>query len=100
MAAPIREMPTATGKGAYVSAKAVKNGDYLKVSGVTPDRYGDCESIYLAVDGVAYEAFPIAEGDPTASNGFTAYLPADCAGKPITLLGECRGEWVDMGTIK
>ena len=57
------------------------------------------DRIYLAVDGVAYEATPIAEGDPTADNGFTAYLPADCAGKPITLLGEYHGNWIDQGTI-
>ena len=99
MAAPVREMPTATGKGAYVSATAVKNGEYLKVSGLTDGTCGAANRIYLAVDGVAYEAFPIAEGDAAADNGFTAYLPADCAGKTITLLGECRGEWVDMGTI-
>lgn len=100
MAAPVREMPTLVqGDGDTVAATATKSGDYLKVSGFTTDRYGVCERIYLAVDGVAYEATPIGEGDPTANNGFTAYLPADCAGKTITLLGECHGEWVDMGTI-
>lgn len=100
MAAPVREMPaTVQGEGADLTATAVKSGDYLKVGGYTPDRYGDCDRIYLVVEGIAYEAFPIAESDPTASNGFTAYLPADCAGNPITLLGEQDGTWTHMGTI-
>lgn len=96
MAAPVREAPTATATGAYVSAKAVKSGDYLKVSGLTD---GVADRIYLVVDGMAYEATPIAEGDPAADNGFTAYLPADCAGKPITLLCEHDGNWIEQGTI-
>ena len=99
MTAPVREMPAATAEGTPVSTKTVKNGDYLKVSGFTDGTRGVADRIYLAVDGVAYEAFPIAEGDPTADNGFTAYLPADCAGKPITLLGEYHGNWIDMGII-
>ena len=99
MAAPTRELPAATAEGRYVSAKAVKSGDYIKVSGYTDGTRGVANRIYLAVDGVAYEATPIAEGDPTADNGFTAYLPADCGGKPITLLAEYHGEWVNQGTI-
>jgi hypothetical protein len=99
MAAPTRELPAATAEGRYVSAKAVKSGDYIKVSGYTDGTRGVANRIYLAVDGVAYEATPIAEGDPTADNGFTAYLPADCAGKPITLLGDYHGNWIDQGTI-
>ena len=99
MTAPTREMPTATAEGSPVSVKTVKSGDYLKVSGYTDGTRGVAERIYLAVDGVAYEAFPIAEGDPTADNGFAAYLPAECADKPITLLGEYHGEWIDMGII-
>ena len=97
MAAPTREMPTATAEGKFVTAKAEKKGNYIRVSGFT-DRVAD--RIYLAVDGVAYEAFPIAEGDPTADNGFTAYLPADCGGKPITLLGEYNGVWMTHGNIQ
>ena len=96
MAAPAREIPTATDSGAYLSASAVKSGNYVKVSGFTN---GVADRIYLAVDGVAYEATPIAEGDAAADNGFTAYLPADCAGKPITLLYEQDGQWINAGTI-
>ena len=99
MTAPTREMPTATDTGTYVSAKAVKSGDYFKVGGFTDGSIGIADRIYVAVDGVAYEACPIAEGDPTADNGFTAYLPAECADKPITLLGEYHGNWINMGTI-
>lgn len=96
MAAPVRELPTATAEGRYVSATAVKSGDYLKVSGLTD---GVADRIYLAVDGVAYEATPIAEGDAGADNGFTAYLPAECAGKPITLLCEQDDVWTTQGNI-
>ncbi len=96
MAAPIREMPAADAGDQYISAKAVKSGDYLRVSGYTT---GLADRIYLAVDGVAYEATPIAADDPTADNGFTAYLPAECAGKPITLLVENHGVWTTQGTI-
>ena len=96
MAAPAREMPTATVSGAYLSATAVKSSNYVKVSGFTN---GVADRIYLAVDGVAYEATPIAEGDAAADNGFTAYLPADCAGKSITLLCEYQGNWMNQGTI-
>ncbi len=99
MAAPARAMPAVTAEGSYVSAKAVKTGNYIKVSGYTDGTRGVADRIYLAVDGVAYEAFPIAEGDPTADNGFTAYLPADCAGKPITLLCEQDGVWTTQGNI-
>ena len=101
MAAPIRETPTADANthGQYVSAKVVKSGDYLKVSGYSDGSFGSANRLYLVVDGVAYEATPIAEGDPTADNGFTAYLPADCAGKPITLLGDYHGNWINQGTI-
>ena len=101
MAAPVRETPTADANthGQYVSAKAAKSGDYLKVSGYSDGSFGSANRLYLVVDGVAYEATPVAEGDPTADNGFTAYLPADCAGKPITLLGEYHGKWIDQGTI-
>lgn len=100
MAAPVREMPALIqGDGDAVQATATKNGNYLKVSGFTPGQYGITDRIYLAVDGVAYEATPIAEGDATADNGFTAYLPADCADKPIALLGEHNGVWTNMGTI-
>ena len=97
MAAPVRRMPTATAAGSYVSAKAVKSSNYVKVSGFTD---GIADRIYLAVDGVAYEAFPIAEGDPAADNGFTAYLPAEHAGKTITLLCEQDGVWTTQGTIQ
>ena len=96
MAAPAREMPTATENGTYVSATAVKSGNYVKVSGFTD---GVADRICLAVNGVAYEATPIAEGDAAADNGFTAYLPADCAGQPITLLCEYQGNWMNQGTI-
>ena len=96
MAAPAREMPTATAEGKYVTAKAIKSSNYVKVSGLTD---GVADRIYLAVDGVAYEATPIAEGDAAADNGFTAYLPADCAGQPITLLYEQDGQWINAGTI-
>lgn len=96
MAAPLRDMPAATAEGKYVSVKAVQSGDYVKVSGYTD---GVADRIYLAVDGVAYEATPIAEGDATADNGFTAYLPSDCAGKTITLLCERDGVWTNAGTI-
>lgn len=101
MAAPVRETPVADANthGQYVSAKAAKSGDYLKVSGYSDGSLGVANHLYLVVDGVAYEATPIAEGDPTADNGFTAYLPADCAGKPITLLGDYHGNWIDQGTI-
>ena len=101
MAAPIREMPAADANthGQYVSAKTAKSGDYLKVSGYADGSFGSANRLYLVVGGVAYEATPVAEGDPTADNGFTAYLPADCAGKPITLLGEYHGKWIDQGTI-
>ncbi len=99
MTAPTREWPTATAQGTYVTAKAVKSGDHLKVSGLTDDTRGVADRIYLTVDGVAYEACPIAEGDPTADNGFTAYLPAECAGKTITLLCEYDGVWTTQGTI-
>lgn len=97
MVAPVRRMPTATAAGSYVSAKAVKSSNYVKVSGFTD---GIADRIYLAVDGVAYEAFPIAEGDPAADNGFTAYLPAEHAGKTITLLCEQDGMWTTQGTIQ
>lgn len=96
MVAPTREMPTATAEGSYVSAKAVKSGDYVKVSGLTG---GVADRIYLTVDGVAYEATPIAEGDPGADNGFTAYLPNHCAGKTVTLLCEYDGVWMTQGNI-
>lgn len=101
MVAPVRETPTADANthGQYVSAKAVKSGDYIKVSGYSDGSFGSANRLYLVVDGVSYEATPIAEGDPTADNGFTAYLPDDCAGKPITLLGEYHGNWIDQGTI-
>lgn len=98
MAAPAREIPTVTDTVAdgYEAVKVSQSGDYLKVSGFTATV---TDRIYLAVDGVAYEAFPIAEGDAASDHGFTAYLPAACAGKPITLLGENHGEWMNMGTI-
>lgn len=97
MVAPVRRMPTATDHGKYVTAKAEKKGNYIQVSGFTD---GIADRIYLAVDGVAYEAFPIAEGDATADNGFTAYLPADCAGKTVTLLCEYDGVWMTQGNIQ
>ena len=98
MAAPTREIPTVTDTVAdgYEAIKVSQSGDYLKVSGFTATV---TDRIYLAVDGVAYEAFPIAEGDAASDHGFTVYLPAACAGKPITLLGENHGEWMNMGTI-
>lgn len=96
MAAPLREMPPVTDRGDYVQANVAKSGNYIKVSGLTD---GMADRLYLAVEGVAYEASPIAEGDATADNGFTAYLPADCYGKTITLLGEYQGVWTDLGAI-
>ena len=97
MAAPIREMPAVTAEEAIATATAAKSGNYLKVSGNTDHTVFN--RVYLAVDGVAYEAFPITEGDAAAEDGFTAYLPADCASKTITLLGENHGEWICIGTI-
>ena len=96
MVAPVRQMPTATADGRLVTAKTEKNAGYIKVSGLT-EKVAD--RIYLAVDGVAYEACPIAEGDATIDNGFTAYLPAECADKTITLLCEYDGVWTTLGNI-
>lgn len=97
MMAPAREMPTVTAEGAYISAKAVKSGNYYKVSGLTD---GMADRIYVVVDGVAYEACPIAEGDAKEDTGFTAYVPIPHTEKTISLLCEYDGEWKNMGTIE
>jgi hypothetical protein len=95
LAAPIRTLddPVAADPSRTATA-TVTDGDldgYVRLSGCLDGPVDDDSPIYLHLGDTLYEASPAGDGELP----FTAYVPADAAERPGSLLVRCDGQWVE-----
>ena len=103
MPAPVRNLTLPqTDAGRHPVLTAEPAGAYLHCSGTFAAEYGDCDAVYVTVNGTSYEAFLCCETeDAHDANGFALYLPADAfrTGDALTVTVLRGGTLFDAGTV-